>query len=254
MDLKERHAARGRRHPWETARARHFLGVLRGSNARRVLDVGAGDGFFAQALAERSGASVVCFDTNYTDGHLAELAASEPRLRFVRAEPDESFDLILLLDVVEHVADPHALVRSLVARRLAPGGQVLVSVPAWGNLYTRHDVALGHYRRYTPRGLRALLEDAGLALVAAGDLFHSLLAVRAAEKLGELARGLRSRPHQAGFGEADEKIGVSDWRAPAPVTAAIEACLAVDARIGGALQRGGWRLPGLSTWALCRRS
>jgi SAM-dependent methyltransferase len=254
MDLKELQGSGGRRHPWETARANHFLRVLGGAAAaQRVLDVGAGDAFFARSLAQRfSGASVVCLDTNYTDQHLRSLDGAEGRVRYVRAEPEGTFDLILLLDVVEHVPDPRAFLSGLVQRRLAAGGHVLVSVPAWDALYTRHDVALGHYRRYTPAELRALLDLANLDVLASGNIFHSLLLVRALEKLGELVTGRRSRPQQEGFGVADEKTGLAVWRGGRLVTGAISACLEADNRLG-ALGAGRWRLPGLSTWALCRK-
>jgi 2-polyprenyl-3-methyl-5-hydroxy-6-metoxy-1,4-benzoquinol methylase len=261
LDLKELYGSSTQRHPWETARARHLLHLLqhRGvcRRARRVLDVGAGDGFFAHALLGRLAApeTVVCFDTLYSNRHLKELAdkSSDARLRFVREEPPECFDVILFLDVIEHVRDDRGFVSGIVGRRLASGGAVLVTVPAWEALYTRHDVALGHFRRYRPAQLRGVLTASGLEVLADGNLFHSLLLVRALQKLGELAVGKRSRPEGPDFRQPAGAPGVGVWKQGDLITRLVDRALDADSVVGRALASGvGW-LPGLTIWALCRK-
>src|SRR5256885_2292419 len=106
MDLRELPTASFNRHPWETARADFFSAIVAagaGSRPLRVLDVGAGDGYFGRRLLEAlpHGSSVVCFDTSYTPAHLARLSeGAPPGLRFV-ARPDEQprVDWLVLLDV-----------------------------------------------------------------------------------------------------------------------------------------------------------
>ena len=73
--------------------------------ARSVLDIGAGDGYFAGELiaAMRGGVSAVCFDPNYTDEQVRELTVVNEALSFVRQVPAGRFDLVLLLDVLEHM-------------------------------------------------------------------------------------------------------------------------------------------------------
>lgn len=83
--------------------------------------------------------------------------ASVERLPFA----DASFDLIAVLDVIEHVEDDAAAV-SEVRRLLAPGGRVLMSVPLYQSNWTQFDALVGHRRRYDPSQLRALLNAAGL--------------------------------------------------------------------------------------------
>jgi SAM-dependent methyltransferase len=251
MDLSEVSAG-GRRHPWEVARARFFRRALSDAGAlaapRAVLDVGAGDGYVARALLEAlpAGSEVVCVDSHYANGDLRRFAAeARVGLSFAREVPERRFDAILLLDVIEHVADDRAFLGDLVARRLASGGLVLVSVPAWQPLFSAHDTALEHYRRYSPAACRALLEAAGLETVRGGGLFHSLLAPRllevAREKLGGLLGRAPAPPANLG-----------QWRGGAFVTGAVERALAVDNALSRALARGGLGLPGLSVWALCR--
>jgi hypothetical protein len=75
VDLREQGQA-GRRHPWETARARFFRSLIARHTAPggpgRVLDVGAGDGWFAGELGrEAAGAAIVCWDVTYRSADLA---------------------------------------------------------------------------------------------------------------------------------------------------------------------------------------
>jgi SAM-dependent methyltransferase len=252
MDLSEVQAAGDRRHPWEVARARFFRRVLADAGAlaapRAVLDVGAGDGYLARGLLDvlPAGSEVVCLDPLYTDEDLRRSAA-EPRagLSFVREAPARRFDVVLLLDVIEHVPDDRAFLGGFVATSLAPGGLVLVSVPAWQPLFSAHDTALKHYRRYSPAACRALLDEADLATVRGGGLFHALIAPRlltvAAEKVQRLL-GRAPRP----------PANLGAWRGGALVSGAVERALAADNALSHALSRRGVSLPGLSVWALCR--
>jgi SAM-dependent methyltransferase len=251
MDLVEVPGANFRRHPWEVARARFFLRLLdkAGLRDRRqtVLDVGAGDGYFArQLLAGLPPESrCVCFDSNYTDADLTRFASPDlAQLGFTRQPPSERFDLILLLDVIEHVEDDRSFLSGFVHDQLAPGGTVLVSVPAWPALFSRHDVALKHYRRYTPAAARELIASCGLVIRRSGGLFHSLLFPRAMSVLGERVSRLTAR-------EARAPADLGDWRGGAALSSLVGGALAVDAALGRAAAATGVALPGLSFWALC---
>ena len=72
----------------------------------------------------------------------------------------EPFDLVLMLDVLEHIEDDRQALASAYST-LKPGGHLLVTVPALPWLWSRHDEANAHYRRYLPRTLREVLLDAG---------------------------------------------------------------------------------------------
>lgn len=72
----------------------------------------------------------------------------------------EKFDLIALLDVLEHLDEDAASLRAL-RTRLAPSGYLLLTVPAYPILWSQHDEAHQHKRRYLGRTLRATLERAG---------------------------------------------------------------------------------------------
>jgi SAM-dependent methyltransferase len=249
LDLVELASAAGTRHPWEEARCRFLLGVLERSGVAdrplSVLDVGAGDGWFARQLAARfpALARIACWDSGYDADLLARTAfASTGRVAFSRERPAGAFDLLLLLDVLEHVEEDGAFLSGLAAGSLAPGGWALVTVPAWPSLYGAHDRRLRHHRRYAPRAARALLRGAGLEVRAEGGLFTSLLAVRAAQLLRERVVASRRPPPDLGA-----------WRAGRGATAVVRGALACDAGLSSLGSRLGVTVPGLSYWALCRR-
>lgn len=246
MDLIERRHDHEQRHPWELARASFFLSLLESSGAlggaARILDAGAGDAFFAGRLrqAVADGTEVVGWDPNYSESDLAA-AASDGVLRTAE-RPAGRFDGLLLLDVIEHVEDDVGFVCALVEGSLDPAGWALVSVPAYQALFSSHDRALLHHRRYSPARLRAVLEEAGLRVEQAGGLFHLLLPARAAAVVRERA-GRRG----------DRTEGIGTWSGGPGSTRALTSVLEAEGRLSRAWARRRWPvLPGLSTWALCR--
>jgi 2-polyprenyl-3-methyl-5-hydroxy-6-metoxy-1,4-benzoquinol methylase len=82
-----------------------------------------------------------------------------------RCEPSEgeSFDAILLLDVLEHL-DDEKVVRRTLCRLLKPGGLAVVSVPARPDLFSESDKIQGHRRRYLPDSLQSAFRDTGLKM------------------------------------------------------------------------------------------
>jgi SAM-dependent methyltransferase len=82
--------------------------------------------------------------------------------------PDETFDVVLATDIIEHV-DDHRLAVAEISRVLVPGGKVLVTVPAFQALWGLQDEVAQHKRRYRLRPLRDLLQGAGLQPL---DAFH----------------------------------------------------------------------------------
>ncbi|MFW2335860.1 methyltransferase domain-containing protein [Ilumatobacter sp.] len=241
MDLTERGASTDR-HPWEVQRFRAYRRVLADHGAlaaRRVLDVGAGDGWFSDMLADSlsPGAVTVCWDVNYDDN---DLEPSRPGQARTRDRPDGGHDLVLLLDVLEHIDDPDAFIAGSLRPITESGTPALVAVPAYQALFGAHDVSLGHHRRYARRELLDQLAP-WVDVVEHGSLFTSLLLPRAVTVVAE-----RFRP------AADAVHGVGNWSGGSAVTAAANGCLAADARIGRALARTGIRVPGLSHWAFGR--
>jgi hypothetical protein len=241
MDVREVPREPFRRHPWELARFEFFRDLLAGAGAlasgSALLDVGAGDGWFAARLADAApGVTITCVDAAYANGARPE---QHPRVAHAPAAAGD-FATVLLLDVVEHVEDDLAFLREHAARAR---DRVVVSVPAWPMLFGNHDVALRHHRRYTPRALRRLVEKAGLRPVKQGGLFHSLVAPRFVANVADrIAR-------RAPSGEPS-----TAWTGPALLGDAVLLALRADNAFSRAAARLQIPVPGLSEWVLCARS
>jgi SAM-dependent methyltransferase len=138
---------------WKRYWADRIRPYLRGA----VLEVGAGTGVNTPFLKTEDCARWVCLEP---DEELAtklqtrcETLGCEVRVGTLEDVPVSSrFDTILYIDVLEHIADDRAELRR-AAGLLGAEGHLVVLSPAHQWLFTRFDVAIGHYRRYTRRTL-----------------------------------------------------------------------------------------------------
>jgi len=152
----------------------HFLATrVHASPQTRVLDVGCGTGAILEEFSRRYKAFGIdpslqavefCRQRGLTNVW-AGLLADYPQ--------DKPFDLITMLDVVEHVEDDRGLLME-ARRRLAPGGHLLIAVPAFQWLWSHHDVVLHHRRRYTRATLTPAVTGAGF-VVEHMTYFNTLL-------------------------------------------------------------------------------
>jgi 2-polyprenyl-3-methyl-5-hydroxy-6-metoxy-1,4-benzoquinol methylase len=244
VDLSERSGSVTRRHPWETARVTAIQKIVAGLGLERprVLDVGSGDGYLVQALhGALRFADVVAQDIHLTDALVAELR--RPGVEFVRelTDPHYRADLILLMDVLEHVEGAVEFLAQLARERLSPEGRIVITVPAFQLLFTDHDRALKHFRRYDREELIRDVESAGLAVLDSGYLFASLLPPRALSALRERLWPRREASH-----------GVGSWQGPALVTQLLHGVLALDGRLCLAARERGVIVPGLTVWLTCK--
>ena len=184
------HVEEDRRHWYFRGRLAVLLGVLARllpAPPYRVLELGCGTGNVLQAL-DRFGELIgVERDAEMRAiGRAAGLDIREGSL------PDDIpvaagwADAVLLLDVIEHLDDDVAALRA-AREAVRPGGLVLVTVPAYAWLWSGHDVALGHRRRYSARRLRGVLRVAGLTVDHVGYfntvLFPAIAGVRLLKRL-----------------------------------------------------------------------
>ncbi|MBJ6799186.1 class I SAM-dependent methyltransferase [Geomonas propionica] len=207
----------------------------------RVLDIGCGDGFVAETLGkEIPGLKITAVDTNLSDQQLAEFAATKRGISFRKELPDEGdFNVVLLLDVMEHVQDDLSFLTGIAERHVAGKGLVLITVPAFQAIFSGHDYFLGHYRRYSLPQLLRVVEEAGLTSRRCGYLFFSLLLPKLV-----LFKLLKC----AGSSE-----GVGHWRKGPLLTSLIHLALKLDNKILFAAGRFGFKIPGLTGWVLCEK-
>jgi SAM-dependent methyltransferase len=187
MDIKETEilGADAGNHWYYRSKAQAVERCLRGIAFDTVLDVGAGSGYFSRhLLAHTSAQAAYCVDPNYAH-EWQEQVAGKP-LVFLRNTEAVSANLVLLMDVMEHVDDDVALLREYAQKSL-PSASFLISVPAFQWLWSAHDDFLGHRRRYTLPHLESVVRNAGLEVVHGNYYYGGIFPLAAAVRL--LRRG-----------------------------------------------------------------
>ncbi len=193
----ERMAEQDQVHWWYVARRRILADLIAREAGlpedARILEIGCGTGHNFEMLRRFGHVDAVEVDgaaralASRRLGH-AVSAAPLPALDGI---PDRSYHLIALLDVLEHVDDrPESL--ASIAARLAPGGRILVTVPAYQWMWSAHDVAHHHKLRYSKKGLRRDAEAAGLEVRKIGYFNSLLFPIAAAVRLAGKAVGRES--------------------------------------------------------------
>ena len=188
----DRMAELDQNHWWFTARRRILAAIIarvvRPPRDARILEVGAGTGHNLDMLG-RFGR----VEASELDDHaraLAEQRLGRPlaaaALPDLSMFPEAAFDLAALLDVLEHVVDDKGALAAVYSR-LKPGGKLLLTVPANPWMWSAHDVAHHHHRRYRKREIAALAREAGFEIELLSP-FNSLLfpLVAAARAVGKL--------------------------------------------------------------------
>ena len=177
-------------HWYYMSKGRALLDLLGTDPVSEVVDVGAGSGVFSKLLLEHGVVeSAVCVDPAYAQERTLEHAGRP--LRFVRSLRSEDSELVLMMDVLEHVPDDLALLEEYV-RGLKAGGRVVITVPAFQALWSGHDLFLEHYRRYTLSMVSHLVRRAGLEPIAERYFFGLILPVAAGARLWDRIK-LRTR-------------------------------------------------------------
>ena len=166
-------------HWWHVARNAIVFDVCerRGASRGHVLDVGCGRGIVVRSLRERS---VQCNGVEL--GPAKPLAGAE---HFIRVDTNaldlplverEQTTTILLLDVIEHVPDPIALLRKLIDA-FSNVENVIVTVPARPELWSNHDEFYGHHMRYTMSAIAQLADALQARCAWRGYFFRPLYPV-----------------------------------------------------------------------------
>ena len=161
-------------HWWWMARKKFVHRLIRRvyseNSTKEILDIGCGDGLFFPELEEFGRPWGVEPDANL-------LSSSNPYVDRIKVEgfgPDYAapvqFDLMVMMDVIEHIADDAAALEHAYSL-LAPKGAVIITVPALQALWSQHDVVNQHFRRYSPSSLRGVLENSGFKIKEFGFYF-----------------------------------------------------------------------------------
>lgn len=152
-------------HRWILAEFEPYLG-------KTVAEVGAGIGSVSKLILEKGIKRLLAFEpSSNMYPFLAENLKQERRAEAINdffgpRYAQEGLDSVIYINVLEHIEDDRAEMRS-ASEALKHGGHLLVFVPALAWLYSEFDKQIGHYRRYEKTGLVRLVSDAGLTVVRA---------------------------------------------------------------------------------------
>ncbi|OGD71553.1 hypothetical protein A3D09_01340 [Candidatus Collierbacteria bacterium RIFCSPHIGHO2_02_FULL_49_10] len=145
-------------HWWWAGRQELIKDLLRENQPKKILDIGCGTGetlTFLKTVFPKAtlfGVDVLAEAVRFTiqRGHAAK-KADALNLPF----KDNSFDAILLLDVIEHIKNDSAIIKE-AKRVVKPGGVIVITAPALQFIWSAHDENQGHFRRYTRHRLLEL--------------------------------------------------------------------------------------------------
>ena len=236
----DRMAAHDGQHWWYTARRRilHDVIVREISLPARphILEVGCGTGHNFDMLRQFGELDALEIDDparEIAQIRLGREVGTAP-LPALPGVPDAHYDLVALLDVLEHVEDDEGALRG-IARKLAPGGRVLITVPANPWMWSAHDTVHHHHRRYTQGTLSAVAARAGFAVQTLSHFNSLLFPLAAALRIAGKAAGKTSSddamPGPVLNGLFDTVFGLERHlvgRVPMPVGVSLLAILRVD--------------------------
>jgi hypothetical protein len=259
MDLKETALNKtNKRHPWEIAREKVVACLInrmlpKGKKEISVFDIGSGDLFLITELSKKiTSTSFFAVDTGYLDGYIEttnknlqtggynikvfnSLTAAE------QAAPN-SIDLVLLLDVIEHVPDDVSFLKELNnSSKINEQTIFLITVPAFQFLFCSHDVFLDHFRRYNNQLLKRNLSNSGLNAIEIGYFFLFPLFARILRVVYEKAI------------PSKKATGISNWTGSYWWSRFLVWMLLADFFITDLFHKLKIRLPGLSNYAVCKK-
>lgn len=247
------------RHPWEVARGEvlikiieHIIPDIMERNIT-ICDIGCGDAFIIDRISERiPNAEIIGIDTALTKKEIRYLNQKyENNIRFSLTIDDafsgrsKSIDLILLLDLIEHIEGDVEFLKELKNKKFINDKTIfLITAPAVKSIYTAHDTFLKHFRRYNKKDIEDRLKNAGYTSMRTGYFFIILLIPRIIKKLKEK------------FVKPDIKkeTGIGKWKAKKITNIMIKKILIFDFHLSWALNNFNISIPGLSLYTIFRKN
>ena len=240
-----------KRHPWELARVKYLtkiLGMIEDPESiTKVLDVGCGDGFIANNVLEKFSAERIDgIDINLQDSEITKLSSFYAKIDFhntFETLKARKYNLVLLLDVLEHTEDDISFLIEIVEKHLDSGGYCLITAPAFNCMFSSHDRFLRHYRRYNLKELTDLIRNSNLTSICCGYLFLSLIPVRLISLWYERFAKIELMANK----------GVGVWKYGKIVTRLITSFLTLGNVVSITFNKFGITIPGLTVWTLCKK-
>ena len=148
-------------HPWFIARRKLFESIIKNNKDLSILDFGCGSGNFLNYLS----------DLGYLDltgVEISDILAKEDleskNINIYKELPKfKKYDVILMMDVLEHIKDDVKIIKELKSH-LSNRGLIIISVPTYQFLWSKHDDINHHYRRYDRKSLEKCMSYSNLSM------------------------------------------------------------------------------------------
>jgi SAM-dependent methyltransferase len=225
-------------HPWKLSREECVLNVLKKRrNLHNFADIGVSDMFYTRKIKTFADGNVYAVDLFFPEEGIIKDGII--CINNIEKLPENKLDCLIMMDVLEHVQDDNQFFGSAV-NKLKDGGTILITVPAWPFLFSVHDVNMHHYRRYNRKQLIDLLKHERIKIERCHYFYTSLFFVRLVFMLKK------------------EKFSGNEsmWKYSEKflLTIVIKLILNIDFWINKILDKVFIRLPGLSLFAICRKT
>ncbi len=159
-------------HWYYRSKAKAMVKFLGKKQPSAILDIGAGSGFFSRYLLDNTSAEDAwCVDIRYEND--SDGFQHQKPVYFRRSIDNVEVDVVLLMDVLEHVDDDVGLLHHYV-NKVPQGAQFLISVPAFQFMWSGHDVFLEHKRRYRLNVIENVAHQAGLTVKRGAYFFGAV--------------------------------------------------------------------------------
>ena len=193
-EVYEAMAEHDERHWWYRARRQIIAELIRRKvplpKDAKLLEIGCGTGHNLPMLGEFGSVDALEVDPiarGMAEKRLGRTVLSSP-LPALDGLPDDTYDMVAALDVVEHIPDDKAALEG-ISRVLKPGGKLLMTVPAHQWMWSAHDVVNHHQRRYSKRDFKRLVNESPLKLESIGYLNSLLFPLAMAQRLASKLTG-----------------------------------------------------------------
>ena len=185
-------------------------------------------------------------DINLRDSDIKKLSSLYNDINFhnsFETLKTRKFNLIFLLDVIEHIKDDTSFLIEIIEDYMDLGGYCLITAPAFNCLFSSHDRFLRHYRRYNLKQLIGLINNVHLKSKCCGYLYFSLIPIRLISLWYERLARVEFM--------ANKGIGV--WKYSKTITRTIASFLTFENVLSITFKKIGITIPGLTVWTLCKK-
>ena len=158
QEVYKRHIQNFSNHWWFQARKKIIYSVLKKFSKKKIkiLDFGAGSGVNLDMLSKFGEVSI--YEPNKIAKKYLKKKYNKKNYKILNSLNNKKFDLIILADVLEHIKNDKAVIKNL-SKSLNKKGHILITVPAYNFLFSKKDIILKHYRRYSKSKMIEVFKD-----------------------------------------------------------------------------------------------